>query len=80
VTGSIERRPDGTLIRRDPDPFSAAALRARAGIVEHGEDLVAVIDEGEVWCPDCGYATDLHDDMWGTCPSEAEARAAWGDR
>jgi hypothetical protein len=72
---SAERRPDGTLIRREPEWFSAGALRARAGIVEHGEELVAVIDEGEVWCPACGYATDLHD---GRCPTEAEAREAWG--
>lgn len=76
--GDWIRRPDGTLIRRDPPWESAGALRARAGLVDHDEELVAVVDERVVWCASCGYAIDAHDDEWMRCPTEAEAREAYG--
>jgi hypothetical protein len=75
----LDRRSDGTLIRRDVDPFSAAALRARAGVIDHGEELLAIVDEREVWCVDCGYGLDWHD-ADARCPTEAEARERSGSQ
>lgn len=74
--GNWIRRPDGTLIRLAPPWESAGALRARAGMVDHDEDLVGVIDETDVWCSRCGYSFEIHEP--DGCPTEAEAREAYG--
>ena len=80
-----DARPDGTLVRRAPDPFSAGRLRQVAGLPEPDEEVVLDTrfhdgDDG------CGFAWSIHDNTtlanrlpFG-CPSEAEARAAFGDR
>jgi hypothetical protein len=73
MTDVIERRPDGTLIRVAPDPFTAGELRRR-------NDVDPSFHE------ECGYAwaahdnTDLADRLPFGCPSESAARAAYGDR
>lgn len=46
----IDELPDGTLIRRAPDPFSASALRKRYRLT--GSDLTTVTSEPV--CPYCG--------------------------
>jgi hypothetical protein len=73
LMATIERRDDGTLIRQEPDPFSAGELRQRHGI-------------SPTFHEECGYAWAAHDNKnranrlpFG-CPSESAARAAYGDK
>lgn len=82
VPDGWEARPDGTLLRHEPAPFSAGQLRQRAGLPEPDEEVV--LDTR--FHDECGYAWAIHDNTnlanrlpFG-CPSEAEARAAFGDR
>lgn len=35
--------------------------------------------QGDSYCPECDYLLSLHTDPF-SCPTEAEARAAFGDR
>jgi hypothetical protein len=84
---TIRCLPDGTLVRREPDRFSAGELARRAGeihpdlVPSANQDPVGpwLHDDDGLWCPSCGYALDVHEEA-ADCPTEAEARTAWGDR
>lgn len=78
----------GTWIRPARDPFSAAALRGEPDVLAD-DALLDFIDREEArieeaWCPMCSYAIDAHvetadrDVTFWRCPSEAEAREAYG--
>lgn len=89
--GDWLRRPDGTLIRLEPDRFSAGELSRRAGgshpdhVSGASQDAGGIPigpwrhDDDGLWCLSCGYALEIHEEG-ADCPTEAAARAAWGER
>lgn len=75
-----------TWIRPEPNRFSAGELLRRAGVTRIGRYDFERTMPGQLFHEECGYLWSLHDNRIAGralsfgCPSEAEARAEWGDR
>lgn len=82
--GAQESPP--TWIAPQPDPFSAGELLRKAGIRRVGSYDFERAAPGSLFHEGCGYLWKLHDNRDSAsvlpfgCPSENEARAAFGDR
>lgn len=73
-----------TWIRPEPGHFTAAELLRRAGVTRVGQYDFERAAPGHLFHEDCGYLWNLHDNTikgrplpFG-CPSETDAREAWG--
>jgi len=73
-----EHQEGTTWIRPQPGRFTAGELLRRAGVIRVGRYDLERLAPGPLF-HDCGYLWKLHAAP-DRCPSEAEARSAFGDR